>query len=161
MHLADRALDLLDHRLLTRVGNLRTLISIAGLLGLLAVAVVLAIIKLYANVGWVPLLFLGLALAIALALALGRLWRGRSPEPAACVDVPKGRSPIRTTPGAGDGTTASQLGELLREQMDDIAGAAVAKARSSPGQVQKGGAGSTNLQAGGDIRIDGRHWRRG
>ncbi len=51
MHLADRALDLLDHRLLTRVGNLRTLISIAGLLGLLAVAVVLAIIKLYANVG--------------------------------------------------------------------------------------------------------------
>jgi len=78
------------------------------------------------------------------------------------VDVPKGRGPTLTAPGADAGTAASQLGELLREQMDDVARAAVAKARSSPqpGQVQKGGAGSTNLQAGGDIRIDGYRRRR-
>ena len=154
MHPEDRALALLDHRFLTRVGNLRTLISVAGVIGLLAVAVVLAVIKLYADVGWVPLLFVGLALVIVLVLALGRL-RARSPGPGGQLQVPNGKVPTRTA-GEPDDTSAALLGELLREQMDEVASAAVAKARTSPerGQVQRGGPGSTNLQAGRDIRVD-------
>ena len=152
MHPEDRALALLDHRLLTRVGNLRTLISVAGVVGLLAVAVVLAVIKLYADVGWVPLLFVGIALVIVLVMALGRL-RARSPGPSGQLQVPKGGVVPTRTPGGPDDTPAS----LLRGQMDEVARAPVAKARTSPerGQVQRGGPGSTNLQAGRDIRVDG------
>ncbi len=162
MHLADRALALLDHRLLTRVGNLRTLMSVAGVLGLLVVAVLLALFELFSHVGWVPLLFVGLALVIMLELALGRLRPSSSSGPVGHLDVPEVSAPSPIAPRADADTTVSQLGELLREGMDDVARAAVAKARSSRAarQVQKGGAGSTNLQAGGDIRIDGRR-RRG
>ena len=164
MHLADRALALLDHPLLTRVGNLRTLVSVVGVLGLLVVAVLLALFELFTDVGWVPLLFVGLALVIVLVLALGRLRPNRSSGPVGRLDVPKGTGPTLTTPGADGETAASQLAELLLEQMGDVARAAVAKARNSPkpGQVQKGGAGSTNLQAvgDGDIHSDGHRRRR-
>ncbi len=114
----------------------------------------MAVIKLYADVGWVPLLFVGLALVIVIVLALGRL-RARSPGPGGQLQVAKGRVPTRTA-GEPDDTPASQLGELLREQMDEVARTAVAKARTAPErrQVQRGGPGSTNLQAGRDISVD-------
>lgn len=99
MHLADRALALLDHPLLTRVGNLRTLVSVIGVLGLLVVAVLLARFELFTHVGAVPLLFVGLALVIVLVLALGRLRPNRSSWPVGRVDLPKGRAPTVTARG--------------------------------------------------------------
>ena len=48
---------LLDHRFLTRLGNLRTLVSLAGAAALVLIGVTLAVIKLFTGAGWIPLLF--------------------------------------------------------------------------------------------------------
>jgi uncharacterized membrane protein len=55
---------LLDHRGLTRVGNLRTLVSLAGALVVVVAALVMALVKLLTSVGPVPLAFLGFAVVI-------------------------------------------------------------------------------------------------
>jgi hypothetical protein len=67
----DRVLALLDSRHLSRVGNLRTLISVAGAVALMLIGVVLAAIKLFTDTGWVPLLFIGLALVVVFVLVAG------------------------------------------------------------------------------------------
>jgi hypothetical protein len=69
----DRMEKLLDHRFLTRLGNLRTLVSLAGAVALVLIAVILAAIKLFTGAGWVPLLFVGLALVVAFVLVAERV----------------------------------------------------------------------------------------
>jgi hypothetical protein len=79
----DRLHALLDHRFLSRLGNLRTLISVGGVVVLTLIALALALVELFVRVGWVPLLFLGLAFLLALILGLGRLRTRRERRAAA------------------------------------------------------------------------------
>jgi len=69
----DRLRALLDHRFLSRLGNLRTLVSVvvAGLL--VVIGLLVAVVKLLTDAGWVPLLFMGLALLVLLLVGIQRL----------------------------------------------------------------------------------------
>ena len=69
----NRAFALLDSRFLSRIGNLRTLVSVAGVIALVLIAAVLAAIRLFTDAGWVPLLFVGFALVVAFVLIAGRV----------------------------------------------------------------------------------------
>jgi hypothetical protein len=55
---------LLDHPWLARIGNLRTLVSIASAGVVALAAIVVALVNLFTSVGPVPLAFFGLALVI-------------------------------------------------------------------------------------------------
>jgi hypothetical protein len=68
----DRLYATLDNRLLSRIGNATVLISVGGFVGSVLVALVVALVYLLTHVGWVPLLFLGLALLLALLNVLTR-----------------------------------------------------------------------------------------
>jgi hypothetical protein len=72
----DRAFALLDNRHLSRLGNLRTLITVGTAGALMLIGLILAAVKLFTKVGWVPLLFLGAGLAVAFVVAISYL-RGR------------------------------------------------------------------------------------
>jgi len=79
-------LRFLDHRLLSRIGNFKTLLSVMGVAALLIAAVVVVIVRLLGVAGLVPLLFIGLAATIAALLLIKRAvlwWRWRrAPKPA-------------------------------------------------------------------------------
>jgi hypothetical protein len=79
----DRLYALLDNQFLSRLGNLRTLVSVAGVVGVVLIALVLALVHVFAHASWVPLLFLGLAFLLALILGLGRLRTRRERRAAA------------------------------------------------------------------------------
>jgi hypothetical protein len=63
---------LLDHRFLSRVGNLQTLVGVVGIAAAVLIAIAVALAKVFTSVGWVPLFFLGLALLLAVLLVLSR-----------------------------------------------------------------------------------------
>jgi hypothetical protein len=97
--MVERFLKLLDHSFLTRVGNLRTLLSLSTAAILIFTGLVLAAIRLLANAGVVPLVFVGLGLVItglALLRKVKARWSRAQHEPNATIHVPRGRVPLRT-----------------------------------------------------------------
>jgi hypothetical protein len=80
---ADRLRALLDHPFLSRVGNLRTLATIAIAVGLVVIGLVLAAIQLLTRAGWVPLLFVGVGLLLFVLLGMSRVWAVRQRRPRA------------------------------------------------------------------------------
>jgi len=71
----DRLFAVLDSRLLARIGNLKTLTGVLTFGGLLLIAIVVAMVNLFAHTGWVPQGFLGLTLIFPLLFGLSRLQR--------------------------------------------------------------------------------------
>jgi hypothetical protein len=76
MGLGHRALAVLDHPFLARIGNLNTLVAVLAAMALMAVGLVVAVVSLLTEVGWVPLLFVGAGLALVAFLGIRGLARG-------------------------------------------------------------------------------------
>jgi hypothetical protein len=103
--MVERFLKLLDHSFLTRVGNLRTLVSLSTAAILIFTGLVLAAIRLLANAGVVPLVFVGVGLVIAGLALLSKVkarWSRAQDEPNTTIHVPQGRIPLRTHDAARD-----------------------------------------------------------
>ncbi len=73
-----RVLGLLDHPWLTRYGNLRNLVSVAGVVVVALTAVVVALAQIFTRVGWVPLFFLGWALVLLGLVVIQKIQERRS-----------------------------------------------------------------------------------
>lgn len=89
-------LNLLDHRFLTRVGNLRTLLSIGGAVIFIAAGFIVAAVALFSNAGTVPLVFVGVGvviLGLVLLRAIRSRWSRSQKKPNATIHAPKGRIP--------------------------------------------------------------------
>jgi hypothetical protein len=79
----DRLHALLDHPFLSRLGNLRTLVSVIGAVALVLIGLILAAIKLLTDAGWVPLLFVGIGLVVAVVVVIERVrGQGKRAPPA-------------------------------------------------------------------------------
>jgi hypothetical protein len=112
-----------DSQLLTRVGNLRTLVSLLGFGALLVITAVLAAVELFTKVGWVPLLFFGLALLVLAVLAIKALAERRAPSRVALASVAERVDPVTAAARArADAVPASQrflhdhAAEMARER---------------------------------------------